>query len=64
MLAKAFGFCKGVVQELRHVVWPSRADVWQAYLNLVLFVVVMTALIAGMDAGFDAVLRMADGLFH
>lgn len=64
MLGKAFGFCKGVVHELRHVVWPSRSDVWQAYLSLVFFVVAMTALIAFMDSGFDWVIRLAENLVH
>jgi preprotein translocase subunit SecE len=47
--------------ELRKVAWPTRAETLNLSLIVLIFLVVMTALIAGMDFGFSkAVLFIVD----
>ncbi|GAB2667451.1 preprotein translocase subunit SecE [Gordonia jinhuaensis] len=45
-------FLTQVVDELKKVIWPTRREVIQYTLVVLIFVVVFTAFVAGLDLGF------------
>ncbi|SIR70297.1 preprotein translocase subunit SecE [Williamsia sterculiae] len=45
-------FLKQVVGELKKVIWPSRREMIQYTIVVLIFVVIMTAIIGGLDVGF------------
>ncbi|MGB3304219.1 preprotein translocase subunit SecE [Gordonia sp. (in: high G+C Gram-positive bacteria)] len=45
-------FLKQVVSEMRKVVWPTRSELVNYSIAVLVFVVLITALIAGLDIGF------------
>ncbi|ALG85812.1 preprotein translocase subunit SecE [Gordonia phthalatica] len=45
-------FLKQVVSEMRKVVWPTRNEVINYSIAVFVFVVLLTALISGLDIGF------------
>lgn len=46
-------FAREVNAELRKVAWPTRAETLNLSLIVFIFLVVMTAIIAGLDFGFS-----------
>jgi len=55
-------YFKGVMSEMRHIVWPSRAEVIQHTAVVVVFSVVIALFLAGLDIlfrqGVDALLNI------
>ena len=49
---KAFDRVRQVVAELRKVVWPTRPMVVSYFFVVLVFVLVMMAIVAGLDFGF------------
>lgn len=45
-------FVRESVSELRKVLWPSRSELITYSIVVIVFVVVMTAIVAGLDLGF------------
>ncbi|WP_229051913.1 preprotein translocase subunit SecE [Aeromicrobium sp. Leaf350] len=45
-------FIRQVIAELRKVVWPTRPMVAQYFVVVLVFVLVMMAIVAGLDFGF------------
>ncbi len=45
-------FIRQVIAELRKVVWPTRPMVVQYFIVVLVFVLVMMAIVAGLDFGF------------
>ena len=45
-------FYRQVVAELRKVVWPTRSQVANYFVVVLFFVLVMMAIVAGLDYGF------------
>ena len=45
-------FVSQILDELRKVVRPTRAELWQYTIVVIVFVVVMMAFVSGMDFGF------------
>lgn len=45
-------FLKQVVGELRKVIWPTRSEMINYSIAVLVFVVIVTAVIAGLDIGF------------
>ncbi|WP_242686366.1 preprotein translocase subunit SecE [Aeromicrobium sp. IC_218] len=45
-------FYRQVVAELRKVVWPTRPQVVQYFFVVLVFVLVMMAIVSGLDYGF------------
>lgn len=45
-------FVRESVSELRKVLWPSRSELVTYSIVVIVFVVVMTAIVAGLDLGF------------
>ena len=45
-------FVRESVSELRKVLWPSRPELVTYGLIVIIFVVIMVALVAGLDVGF------------
>jgi preprotein translocase subunit SecE len=46
------GFVRESVSELRKVLWPTRNELVTYSIVVIIFVVVMTAIVAGLDFGF------------
>lgn len=57
---KATKFLADTVAEMRKVSWPNRTQLTQATAVVLLFVVVVTAYLAGLDAVFS---RLVDSIF-
>ncbi len=45
-------FLREVVSELRKVLWPTRKELITYTIVVIIFVVVMVAIVAGLDVGF------------
>ncbi|MFT4299744.1 MAG: preprotein translocase subunit SecE [Aeromicrobium sp.] len=45
-------FLRQVIAELRKVVWPTRPQVANYFVVVLVFVLVMMAIVAGLDFGF------------
>jgi preprotein translocase subunit SecE len=45
-------FYRQVVAELRKVIWPTRSEMFTYTAVVLIFVVVMTAIVFGLDTGF------------
>ena len=45
-------FAREVISEMRKVLWPSRKELTTYTTVVIIFVVVMVALVAGLDIGF------------
>jgi len=45
-------FYRQVVAELRKVVWPTRSQVVQYFIVVLVFVLIMMAIVSGLDYGF------------
>jgi preprotein translocase subunit SecE len=45
-------FLREVISEMRKVLWPSRNELVTYTIVVIIFVVVMVAIVAGLDVGF------------
>ena len=45
-------FIREVISEMRKVLWPSRRELVTYTIVVIIFVVVMVAMVAGLDVGF------------
>jgi preprotein translocase subunit SecE len=45
-------FAREVINEMRKVLWPSRKELTTYTIVVIIFVVIMVALVAGLDIGF------------
>ncbi|MCF8589694.1 preprotein translocase subunit SecE [Gordonia liuliyuniae] len=54
-------FLKQVVSEMRKVVWPTRNDMVNYTIAVLAFLVVLTAIIAGLDIGFAKLMLQVFG---
>jgi preprotein translocase subunit SecE len=50
--ARLWVFLTQVVAEMRKVIWPSRREMVQYTIIVLIFVIIMTAFISGIDLGF------------
>ena len=50
--ARLWVFLTQVVSEMRKVIWPSRQEMIQYTIIVLIFVIIMTAFISGIDLGF------------
>jgi preprotein translocase subunit SecE len=46
---------------MRKVLWPSRSELVTYSIVVIVFVVIMTALVAGLDIGFAKIVLMVFG---
>jgi len=49
-------FYRQVVAELRKVVWPDRPTVVNYFIVVAIFVVIMMAIVSGLDLGFSKIM--------
>ncbi len=54
-------FISQILDELRKVVRPTRNELWQYTLVVIVFVTVMMALTAGLDLGFSKLVALVFG---
>ena len=54
-------FVSQILDELRKVVRPTRSELWNYTLVVIVFVSVMMALVAGMDYGFTRLVGVVFG---
>jgi preprotein translocase subunit SecE len=55
------GFFREVTSELRKVIWPTRKELLTYTGVVIVFVVIMTSLVAGLDYGFGKAILWALG---
>lgn len=58
---KPVRFVRESVSELRKVLWPSRNELVTYSIVVIIFVVIMVALVAGLDIGFAKLVLLAFG---
>lgn len=49
-------FLRQVIAELRKVVWPTRPQVVNYFFVVLVFVLIMMAIVAGLDYGFGRIM--------
>jgi len=54
-------FISQILDELRKVVRPTRSELWNYTLVVIVFVTVMMALVAGLDFGFSKLIGLVFG---
>ncbi|MBV9594865.1 MAG: preprotein translocase subunit SecE [Actinobacteria bacterium] len=54
-------FLREVISEMRKVLWPSRKELGTYTAVVIVFVVIMVALVAGLDVGFAKLVLWAFG---
>ena len=52
MIAALLRFGREIVAELRKVIWPSRQELVTYTIVVLVFVVILVAIVAGLDIGF------------
>jgi preprotein translocase subunit SecE len=60
-LGRVGGFFREIVGELRKVIWPTRKELLTYTGVVIVFVVIMTTLVAGLDYGFGKAILWALG---
>jgi preprotein translocase subunit SecE len=55
------GFFREVVAELRKVIWPTRKELLTYTAVVITFLIVMTAIVVGLDVGFGRAVLWAFG---
>ena len=55
--AERVGYLKGVIDELRKVIWPAPGELWRMTGIVVATVVIFSALIGGTDYGLSLAVR-------
>ncbi|NLG47553.1 preprotein translocase subunit SecE [Gordonia sp. (in: high G+C Gram-positive bacteria)] len=58
---KIWVFLKQVIAELRKVIWPTRSELVNYSIIVFVFVVLITAFIAGLDIGFAKLILLVFG---
>jgi preprotein translocase subunit SecE len=61
IFARLINFIREVVAELRKVIWPTRKELSTYTLVVVVFVIVMLAIVGGLDFGFAKLILWAFG---
>lgn len=61
IFARLINFIREVVAELRKVIWPTRKELTTYTLVVVVFVIVMLAIVGGLDFGFAKLILWAFG---
>ena len=61
IFARLINFVREVVAELRKVIWPTRKELGTYTLVVVVFVIVMLAIVGGLDYGFAKLVLWAFG---
>ena len=56
LLSRVVGFYHEVMYEMRKVTWPDRAQLRQATITIIVFVLIISALIGLLDVTLQAVL--------
>ena len=54
-------FVRESVSELRKVLWPSRNELVTYSIVVIIFLVIMTAIVAGLDIGFAKLVLLVFG---
>ncbi|MGI8760694.1 MAG: preprotein translocase subunit SecE [Jatrophihabitantaceae bacterium] len=54
-------FVRESVSELRKVLWPSRNELVTYAIVVIIFLVIMTAIVAGLDIGFAKLVLLVFG---
>ena len=54
-------FVRQILDELRKVVRPTRSELWNYTLVVIVFVTVMMALVSGLDLGFSKLVALVLG---
>ena len=54
-------FVRQILDELRKVVRPTRSELWNYTLVVIVFVTVMMALVSGLDLGFSKLVGLVFG---
>ncbi len=54
-------FLREIISEMRKVLWPSRRELLTYTAVVIVFVVVMVALVAGLDVGFAKLILLLFG---
>ncbi len=54
-------FISQILDELRKVVRPTRSELWQYTIVVIVFVTVMMALVSGLDLGFAKLVGLVFG---
>ena len=54
-------FVRESISELRKVLWPSRNELVTYSIVVIIFVVIMVAIVAGLDIGFTKLVLLAFG---
>ena len=52
MFAQLLRFGREIVAELRKVIWPSRQELVTYTIVVLVFVIILVAIVAGLDIGF------------
>lgn len=64
-LSRFFGwlalYVRQILDEMRKVVRPTRSELWQYTIVVIVFVVAIMALVAGMDYGFRKLVGLVFG---
>ncbi|GAB89125.1 preprotein translocase subunit SecE [Gordonia rhizosphera] len=60
-LVRIWLFLKQVVAELKKVIWPTRSEMITYTIVVLIFVIVMTAFISGIDLGFAKLVLLVFG---
>ncbi|SDT71386.1 preprotein translocase subunit SecE [Actinoplanes derwentensis] len=60
-IGRVGGFFREVTSELRKVIWPTRKELLTYTGVVIVFVVIMTTLVAGLDYGFGKAILAALG---
>lgn len=60
-LARLSRFVREVIAELGKVIWPTRKELVTYTAVVIVFVSIMTALVAGMDIGFSKLVLLVFG---
>ncbi|MFC7530472.1 preprotein translocase subunit SecE [Actinoplanes sp. GCM10030250] len=61
LFGRVGGFFREVISELRKVIWPTRKELLTYTGVVIVFVVVMTAIVAGLDYGLGKAILWALG---
>ena len=45
-------YVREIISEMRKVLWPTRKELWTYTVVVIVFVVIMVAMVSGLDVGF------------
>ena len=61
VFARTALFYRQIIAELRKVVWPSRNDLTTYTATVIVFVIVIMAIVYGLDSGFSELAKVVFG---